>query len=67
MAGHHTAKFSVIPDAEKALEAARAKAHPEDAIFVTGSLYLVGQLRQAWKRRGQPAGMQMEDLQRENR
>ena len=52
MAGHHAAKFSVIPDAEKALEAAWVKAQPEDAIFVTGSLYLVGQLRQAWKRRG---------------
>jgi len=51
MAGHHAARFSVIPDAEKALEAALAKARPEDAIFVTGSLYLVGQLRHAWKAR----------------
>ena len=51
IAGHHAARFSVIPDAEKALETALAKARPEDAIFVTGSLYLVGQLRHAWKER----------------
>jgi dihydrofolate synthase/folylpolyglutamate synthase len=49
VAGHHAEKFSVIPEAEKALEAALAKARPEDAIFVTGSLYLVGQLRHSWK------------------
>ena len=55
LANHHAAKFSVIADAEKALEAAMEKARPEDAIFVTGSLYLVGQLRHAWKKRGQLA------------
>lgn len=55
IAGHHAEKFSVIPDAEQALEAALRRARPEDAIFVTGSLYLVGQLRQAFRRRGQPA------------
>jgi len=51
VAGHHAPRFSVIPEAEKALEAVVAKAAPEDAIFVTGSLYLVGQLRHAWKTR----------------
>ena len=51
IAGHHAAKFSVILDAEQALEAAFLKAKPEDAIFVSGSLYLVGQLRHAWKSR----------------
>jgi len=45
IAGHHAAKFEVIPDAEIALAAALAKAAPNDAIFITGSLYLVGQLR----------------------
>jgi dihydrofolate synthase/folylpolyglutamate synthase len=55
MAGHHAARFSVIGDAEAALEAAIAKAQPEDAIFVTGSLYLVGQLRHAWKLSGKLA------------
>jgi dihydrofolate synthase/folylpolyglutamate synthase len=55
IAGHHAARFSVIPDAERALEYALAEAKPEDAIFITGSLYLVGQLRQYWKQRAQVA------------
>lgn len=53
IAAHHAASFSVIPDADRALEHALAAAAPEDAIFVTGSLYLVGQLRQHWKQRAQ--------------
>jgi len=52
MAGHHAARYSVIADAEEALESALAKARRDDAVFVTGSLYLVGQLRHAWKARG---------------
>jgi dihydrofolate synthase / folylpolyglutamate synthase len=55
IAGHHAARFSVIPDAERAFEHALVEAAPEDAIFITGSLYLVGQLRQYWKRRAQVA------------
>jgi dihydrofolate synthase/folylpolyglutamate synthase len=55
IAGHHAARFSVIPDAERSFEYALAEAAPEDAIFVTGSLYLVGQLRQYWKQRAQVA------------
>ena len=55
IAGHHAERHSVIVDAERALEAAIAKARPEDAIFVTGSLYLVGQLRGAWRERGKVA------------
>ena len=51
MAGDHAKKFVVIEDAEQALESALAKAGPEDAIFITGSLYLVGELRHAWKER----------------
>ncbi len=51
IAGHHAERSLVIPDAEKALETALAKARPEDAIFITGSLYLVGQLRHVWKAR----------------
>ena len=52
MAGHHASHFSVIGNAEAALDAAFAQARPDDAIFVTGSLYLVGQLRHAWKEHG---------------
>ena len=55
IAGHHAPHFSVIPDAEKALDYALAKAAPEDAVFVTGSLYLIGQLRHYWKHRAQVA------------
>jgi dihydrofolate synthase / folylpolyglutamate synthase len=55
IAGHHAARFSVIPDAGRAFEYALAEAAPEDAIFITGSLYLVGQLRQYWKQRAQVA------------
>jgi dihydrofolate synthase/folylpolyglutamate synthase len=51
MAGHHAQRSSIHPIAEEALEAALAKARPEDAVFVTGSLYLVGQLRHAWNAR----------------
>jgi dihydrofolate synthase/folylpolyglutamate synthase len=53
VAGHHATHFSVIPDAERAFEHALAKAATEDAIFITGSLYLVGQLRHYWKTRTQ--------------
>jgi dihydrofolate synthase / folylpolyglutamate synthase len=51
MAGDHAKKYVVIEDAEQALESALAKARPEDAIFITGSLYLVGELRHAWNAR----------------
>jgi len=55
MAGHHAARSSVIADAEQALDYALGKAAPDDAIFITGSLYLVGQLRAYWKQRAQVA------------
>src|SRR5208282_5254130 len=41
MAGHHAARYTVYPEAEQALEAALEKAQLEDAVFITGSLYLV--------------------------
>jgi dihydrofolate synthase/folylpolyglutamate synthase len=53
VAGHHATHYAVIPNAERALEHALAEAAPDDAIFITGSLYLVGQLRQYWKSRAQ--------------
>jgi dihydrofolate synthase / folylpolyglutamate synthase len=49
VAGHHAAQHSVIPDVERAVEAALAKANPEDVIVISGSLYLVGQVRQTWR------------------
>jgi dihydrofolate synthase/folylpolyglutamate synthase len=53
IAGHHASRFSVIPEAEQALDSVLAKAAPDDAVFITGSLYLVGQLRHYWKHRAQ--------------
>jgi dihydrofolate synthase / folylpolyglutamate synthase len=55
IAAHHAAQSSVIPDAEQALDYVVSRAAPEDAVFVTGSLYLVGQLRHYWKQRAQLA------------
>lgn len=54
MAGHHASHFSIIGNAEEALDAAFAQARPDDVIFVTGSLYLVGQLRNAARLRKRP-------------
>jgi len=51
MAGHHAGAMRVMGDAEQAVEHVLAKAAPEDAIFVTGSLYLVGQIRHWWRSR----------------
>jgi len=51
MAGEYAARFRVIADAEAAFETALAWAESGDAIFITGSLYLVGELRHYWKAR----------------
>jgi dihydrofolate synthase/folylpolyglutamate synthase len=55
IAAHHASRSTVISDAEQALDYVLSKAAPQDAVFVTGSLYLVGQLRQYWKQRAQVA------------
>ena len=55
IASHHASSFSVVPSAELALDQALAQASPSDAILITGSLYLVGQLRHYWKQREQVA------------
>lgn len=55
IAAHHAAKSCVIAEAEQALDYALSKASPSDAVFITGSLYLVGQLRHYWKQRTQVA------------
>jgi len=49
IAGHHAARHFAVREAEKAVRAALAKAEPHDVIVITGSLYLVGQVRQAWR------------------
>jgi dihydrofolate synthase/folylpolyglutamate synthase len=55
IAAHHASHSVVIADATQAFDSALAKAAPHDAIFITGSLYLVGQLRHYWKQRAQVA------------
>jgi len=55
MARHHAERFRVVPDAESAFDQVLAEAGSSDAIFVTGSLYLVGQLRHHWKQRAEVA------------
>jgi dihydrofolate synthase/folylpolyglutamate synthase len=55
MAGEYAARFRVIPDAQFAFEEVLGGAKSDDAIFVTGSLYLVGELRHYWKTRRQVA------------
>ncbi len=55
IAAHHAVRSSVIADAEQALDYALSKATPDGTVFVTGSLYLVGQLRHYCKQRAQVA------------
>jgi dihydrofolate synthase/folylpolyglutamate synthase len=55
IAAHHASHSVVIADVEQALDYALGKAEADDAIFITGSLYLVGQLRHYWKQRAQVA------------
>jgi dihydrofolate synthase/folylpolyglutamate synthase len=51
IAGYHAHHYETIPDAERACDHVLAEAQLDDAIFICGSLYLVGQLRTYWKNR----------------
>jgi dihydrofolate synthase / folylpolyglutamate synthase len=51
MTAHHAAHAEAIPDPAQALERALQLASPNDVIFITGSLYLVGELRHEWMSR----------------
>jgi dihydrofolate synthase/folylpolyglutamate synthase len=48
MIGHHAKKVEVVRDPAAALERALTLASRDDAIFATGSLYLVGDLLSYW-------------------
>jgi dihydrofolate synthase / folylpolyglutamate synthase len=50
MTSHLARSSEVIAAPEQALQRAVSMADPEDAVFVTGSLYLVGYLRAHWMR-----------------
>jgi len=54
MTRHLAANLEVALEPEEALERALELAAPDDAVFATGSLYLVGDLRRWWSAR--PAG-----------
>jgi dihydrofolate synthase / folylpolyglutamate synthase len=51
MTAHHARQLEVILDPNVAFERALELASPDDVIFVTGSLYLVGDLRRYWMSR----------------
>jgi dihydrofolate synthase/folylpolyglutamate synthase len=51
MTAHHATRAEVVPEPAKALARALELASPEDVIFITGSLYLVGELRREWMSR----------------
>jgi len=51
MTAHHARRSEVVSDPAQALARALELASPEDVIFITGSLYLVGELRREWMSR----------------
>ena len=51
MTGHLAGNFEIVAEPSQALERALELAGPEDAVFATGSLYLVGDLRRYWAQR----------------
>jgi len=51
MIGHHAKRIELVQDPTAALERALALAQPDDAVFATGSLYLVGDLLSYWHQR----------------
>jgi dihydrofolate synthase / folylpolyglutamate synthase len=51
MTSHDAQEAITVRDPGKALEAALELAGPRDAVFATGSLYLVGELRAYWRKR----------------
>ncbi|MGB6545406.1 MAG: cyanophycin synthetase, partial [Candidatus Acidiferrales bacterium] len=48
MTGHLAKTFEIVPDPAAALERAILRAAPEDAVFATGSLYLIEDYRCGW-------------------
>jgi dihydrofolate synthase/folylpolyglutamate synthase len=51
MTSHLAPNIIVVPDPSEAMERALAIAAPDDVIFATGSLYVVGDLRRWWHSR----------------
>jgi folylpolyglutamate synthase/dihydropteroate synthase len=55
IAAHYASKSTTIANAGEAVDYALSKASPDDVIFITGSLYLVGELRRYLKQKVQLA------------
>ena len=53
VAAHYANKSATIADSGEAIDYALSKASPGDVIFITGSLYLVGQLRHYLKQKAE--------------
>jgi dihydrofolate synthase / folylpolyglutamate synthase len=51
MTSHLARESCIVTNPAEALEMAIQNAAPEDVVFVTGSLYLVGDMRTYWRRR----------------
>jgi folylpolyglutamate synthase/dihydropteroate synthase len=51
IAAHYASESTTVADAGEAIDFALSKALPDDVIFITGSLYLVGQLRHYLRRK----------------
>ncbi len=51
MTSHDAKETIIVRDPGEAIEAALELAGPQDAVFATGSLYLVGELRAYWAKR----------------
>ncbi|HET6145440.1 MAG TPA: folylpolyglutamate synthase/dihydrofolate synthase family protein [Candidatus Acidoferrales bacterium] len=51
MTAHHARRAEIVAEPAKALARALELAWPEDVIFITGSLFLVGELRREWMSR----------------
>ena len=49
MTNHLASSVEIIPDPSAAIARAIERASPEDVVFATGSLYLVGEFRRYWQ------------------
>lgn len=62
MTDHFGTSISVIRDPAEALESAIANSRSEDVVFVSGSLYLVGDIRIYWSRRAAAESVSEHDI-----
>ena len=66
MTSHFGVPISVMRDPSEALETALADSGPDDVVFVSGSLYLVGDLRRYWRQRRAKGNVSQDDVSGRN-